>query len=174
MDPTITLEWSADSDGVHAFDAIAPEEVERVIYSVDGREVGQAPRSADGHFEVTVAGCFDGALREVTARALDMEGNPIGEAVGYLEALEEDAIYVRPMGPATWEIGFDRPGEEIAAIEVIVDDFPLTDMVTDMERSPRSAVAYHFARLGLRGVVVRAYDDAGTLLDERRFEVELR
>ncbi|NIS33710.1 MAG: hypothetical protein GWO04_28795, partial [Actinobacteria bacterium] len=158
MDPTITLEWSAFDDGVHLFDAIVPEEVERVIYEVDGREIGQASRNDAGHFEVTVQGCFDGALREVTARALDMEGNLIGEAVGWLEALAEDAIYVRPMGPATWEIGFDRSRDEIAAIEVLVDDFPLTDMVTEMERSPRSAVVYRFARLGLRDVVVRAYD----------------
>ncbi len=173
-DPTITLEWSADLDGVHVFDAIVPDEVTRVVYLVDGLEVGSAGRSTDDRFEVSVAGCFDGMLRQVTARALDMEGNLVVEGIGWLEAKEEDAIYVRPIGPDTWEIGFDRASSEVAAIEVIVDDSMLTDSVTGMERSPRGAVAHQYSRLGLRSVSVRSYDAAGTLLDERRFDIELR
>jgi hypothetical protein len=104
-----------------------------------------------------------------------MEGNPIAEVVGWLEARPEDAIFVRPMGPSTWEIGFDRPSEDIAAVEVVVDDeITLTDAVSGMERSPRGAVLYAFSRLGERALSVSAYTAEGDLYDERRFAVTLR
>ncbi|MBW2460548.1 MAG: M15 family metallopeptidase [Deltaproteobacteria bacterium] len=171
---TLGLEWSADRDGVYTFTTLATDDVERVLYRIDGVAVGTATKADGVDFAVTIAGCFDDSIHEITGEAVDIEGNLIGDLVGWFEARESNALAVRPLGPGIWEFGLDRPSADTGAILILVDGFPVTDLVSDTSRATRLAVLSRVDPLGAREITLRRYDGADTLIDTKSFTITFR
>jgi hypothetical protein len=169
-EPGFAVRWELGLEG-YTLRAEPPMDAERVAYRIDGREVGEASR-AEG-FARLVGGCSDGAGHRVDAVAYDAAGTELAARTAYIEASAGDAMYVQPRSGDTFEIGLERPGEAVVAIEVDVDGFALADEVSGATRSARRAVTRTFMTLGVRRVVLRAYGDAAAPLFVREADVAL-
>jgi hypothetical protein len=166
----LTLDWSL-AGSTYTFVARANADVTSIAFSVDGRSIGSASRAADGTYTLEAGTCADGLQHVIELVATGGEGET---TVALLEAEAESAIFVRPRGPSTFEIGLERPAADIAAIEVVVDGTTLIDATSMMARSPRNAVLYTFSTLGARTFELRAFDAGGTMLEARTFDFTLR
>jgi hypothetical protein len=158
-------------DAGYTLRSAPPMGTERVAYRVDGRDVGEASR-ADG-FARLVGGCSDGMGHRIDAIARDGSGTELAARTAYVEASAGDAMYVQPRTGDTFEIGLERPGASIVAVEVDVDGVTLLDEVSGETRSTRRAVTRTFTTLGTRRVTLRAYGDAGSVVFTREADVEL-
>jgi hypothetical protein len=123
---------------------------------------------------MTAGRCSDGEDHLVEAIARDASGAELVRAVGMLEASGGTAVAIRPRAPSTYEVALERAAPEVAAIEVVVDGFLLTDAVSGTTRATRLAVQHTYSTLGLRSFVVRSLDAAGAPIDERTHTFELR
>ncbi|GAB4216278.1 MAG: hypothetical protein OHK0013_42600 [Sandaracinaceae bacterium] len=170
VDDAFAVRWDVDAEG-YLLRAEPPMGTERVAFAIDGREVGQASR-ADG-FALRVGGCADDRGHTLIATARDADGVPLASRSAYVEGRASDALFVQPREGATFEIGIERPDPSIVAIEVDVDGFALTDEVSGEVRSSRRAITRTFTTLGERNVVLRAYDDAGSVRVMREARVPL-
>jgi hypothetical protein len=175
VDETFAVRWTLDSGsgGAEGYTLRAepPMGTERVAYRVDGRDVGEASR-ADG-FARLVGGCSDGMGHRIDAIAHDGAGTELAARTAYVEASAGDAMYVQPRTGDTFEIGLERPGASIVAIEVDVDGIALVDEVSGETRSARRAITRTFTTLGTRRVTLRAYGDAGAVVLTREADVVL-
>jgi hypothetical protein len=163
----LTLDWSLDA-GRYELVASADDDVAEVAFTADGRALGAAGRSPLGTYVLDAGACLDGALH-----VLEIAGGP-DRAVALLEAEAENAIYVRPRGGTTYEVGLERPAADVAAIEVSADGFAITDAETGEVRASRRAVLHTYSATGLRRFELRAYAADGALLETRTFEFTLR
>lgn len=168
----LSLAWSL-ADNVYTLSATADPDVERVAFTVDGRAIGSAARSAAGTYALRAGTCADG-LPHVIALVASNAGGETDRAVARLEAEAENAIFVQPRASSTFEVGLERPAADVAAIEVSVDGILLTDATTGTARSTRRAVLYTFSTLGMRSFEVRSFGADGALLETRSFTFELR
>jgi hypothetical protein len=163
----LTLDWSLAA-GRYELVAGADADVPEVAFTADGRALGRAGRGPMGTYVLDAGACLDGALH-----VLEVAGGP-DAAVALLEAEAENAVYVRPRGGTTYEVGLERPAADVAAIEVSADGFPLTDAETGEVRSSRRAVLHTYSATGLRRFELRAYGASGALLETRTFDFTLR
>ena len=175
VDESFAVRWTLDSGsgGAEGYTLRAepPMGTERVAYRVDGRDVGEASR-ADG-FARLVGGCSDGLGHRIDAIARDGAGTELAARTAYVEASAGDAMYVQPRTGDTFEIGLERPGASILAVEVDVDGVALVDEVSGETRSARRAITRTFTTLGTRHVTLRAYGDAGVVVFTREADVAL-
>jgi len=170
VDATFALRWDVDAEG-YLLRAEPPMGTERVAFRIDGRDIGEATR-ADS-FTLRVGGCADGMGHPIDAVARDGAGVELGARSAYVEARAADALFVQPRTGSTFEIGLERPGASIVAVEVDVDGIPLTDEVSGAVRSTRRAVTRTFTMLGSRRVTLRGYDDGGAVVVTREATVTL-
>lgn len=168
-DPLV-LDWSL-AGSTYTLVARANADVTSIAFSVDGRGIGSASRAADGTYTLEAGTCADGMQHLIELVATGGEGETV---VALLEAEAESAVFVRPRGASTFEIGLERPAADVAAIEVVVDGTTLTDATSMMTRSPRNAVLYTFSTLGARSFELRAFDGAGSMIEARTFDFTLR
>jgi hypothetical protein len=170
LDDAFAVRWELDANG-YLLRAEPPMGTERVAFTIDGRDVGEASR-ADG-FTLRVGGCADGMGHVLRVTARDADGVPLASRSAHVEARAVDALFVQPREGATFELGLERPDPAIVAIEIDVDGLALTDEVSGQVRASRRAITRTFSMLGERTVALRGYDDAGAVRVTREARVTL-
>ena len=90
-----------------------------------------------------------------------------------MDVTEGPAVFIRQLGEAHYEIGLAGAPAAVAAIEVVVDGFPLRDEETGLERSPRLAISSHFHQLGLRRFELSTFGHDGAWRGTLRREMDL-
>ena len=163
-----SVDWSIDAMG-YVLSAMPPMTAERVVYEIDGREMGEGTRAMG--FTLPVGACMDESGHSIRATAYDAMNVEVASRSAYLEARASDAIAVRPRQGNEFEIALERPSPNVAAIEVDADTFALTDSVSGAARSTRRAIRYAFSTLGTRNLRVRFYDAGGGLISMRDVSV---
>ena len=165
-----SVDWTINATG-YVLSAMPPMTAERVVYAIDGRELGEGTRASG--FTLPVGACMDGNGHAISATAFDAMSVEVASRSAYLEARASDAIAVRPRQGNEFEVSLERPSANVAAIEVDADTFPLTDSVSGDVRTTRLALRYAFTRLGTRNLRVRLYDADGGLVAMRDVSVTL-
>ncbi len=177
----IEVYWSRGPDGTYALRAIAPSRVARVRYEVDGHVVAtDVPRDdpatteIERNFPASTAFSTERQSRTLVVLGEDAEGLPIARGIGLIETVPGTAVYVRQMGEGLYEIGLERAPDEVETLRVEADGWPLLDVVSGSERSPRLAVRSLFNLLGPRTFVLSGHDSNGTPIvrSERSFTLE--
>lgn len=163
-----SVDWEIDAMG-YVLSSMPPMTAERVVYTIDGREMGEGTRATG--FTLPVGACMDARGHVIDATAYNAMDVEVASRSAYLEARESDAISVRPREGNVFEIALERPSASVAAIEVDADTFALTDSVSGSVRSTRRAVRYAFSTLGTRNLRVRLYDTGGGLVAMRDVSV---
>ncbi len=154
--------WQRERDGSYALRALAPQQVNRVEYYVDGYPVGEATRGAENNFPTSYRFTSNGSERRFEARGFDGSGELVARGVGLMDVTDGAAIYIRQMGKRLYEIGMEGAPEAIAAIEVDADQWTLTDSVTGQARSTRKAVRSTFTMLGERTFKITTFNADGS------------
>jgi len=165
-----SVDWTLDAMG-YVLSAMPPMTAERVVYAIDGREMGEGTRAMG--FTLPVGACMDEAGHAIRATAYDAMNVEVASRSAYLEARASNAIAVRPRQGNEFEIALERPSSNVAAIEVDADTFVLRDSVSGDVRTTRRALRYAFSTLGTRNLRVRLYDADGGLVAMREVSVTL-
>jgi hypothetical protein len=145
----MALRWERGDDGAYAIGSIAPDGVARVEYAVDGYLIGEAERG-EGDFPAWYTFNNEGEGRVFEATGFDARGAAVARGVGLIDVTPGTAVYVRPLGEKLYEIGLERAPGEVAAVQVDVDGFVLTDDVEGGTQSARLAVRQHLEATGPR------------------------
>ena len=170
----IEVDWVRRDDGRYDFRALAPSAVTRVVYRVDGYEIGRASRAAAIDFAITYAFRYATDERVLEVEGLDAAGASVGLGVGLIDVTDGTAVYIKEMGESLYEIGLERAPAGVAAIEVRADTWLLADAVSGESWSTRGAVRYRFRDLGERAFEIRTYNGDGTLRGTLRRTFVLR
>lgn len=173
-DVAVEVYWSRDADGTYQLRALAPAEVVRVEYRVDGFVIGGATRADGSNFPDTYRFSTETSEREFEVTGYDAAGDEIGLGVGLLDVTAGTGVYIKQMGRRLYEIGLERPPAGVAAIEVRADGWLLTDSESDATRSTRRAVRSTFSQLGERSFELRTFNADGTLRGTLRRTFTLR
>jgi hypothetical protein len=174
MIPSFAVQWQRREDGSYRFTSDAPSAVRRVEYRVDDFVIGSPERSAANDFAASYSFSVESNARRLVARGLDSAGNEVARSVGLLDVTEGTAVFIRPLGNRTYEIGLERAPSAVGAIEVRVDGFLLTDAVSNSSRSTRLAVRSAFTTLGERNFVIDTLNANGTYRGTLRRTLTLR
>ncbi|MFO0624412.1 MAG: C39 family peptidase [Polyangiales bacterium] len=171
---SLAVEWTRGIDGTYQFRAQAPAAVTRVEYRVDGWSIGTAARAASPSLAISYA--FQRAVDERTLEVLgfDAQGAVAAFGVGLLDVTPDYGIFVRPTGPAQYEVGIERAPAGVAGLEVRADGFLLRDEVSGVTRSPRAAVRHTFSQLGPRDFELRTFNADGSARGVLRRRFTLR
>jgi hypothetical protein len=172
--PSFAVSWERRDDGSYAFRATPPANVRRVEFRVDDLTIVTAERGADGTAQGTYTFRFEGPSRSLVARGLDASGSEVARSVGMMDVTEGTAVFVRPLGDRTYEIGLDRPEAAIGAIEVKADGFALRDVVSGATRSERMVVRYRFNEVGQRNLAIDTLNAGGSYRGTLRRTITLR
>jgi len=173
---TVAIEvyWQREADGTYQLRALAPAQITRVEYVVDGNVVGPAPRADGSNFPDSFRFTTTGPGRAFGVRGFDAGNHAIGLGVGWIDVTDATAVYIRQMGARLYEIGLERPPAGLASIEVRADGILLTDSVSGTTRSTRAAVRYSFNTLGPRQLEIATYNADGSLRGRITRSVTLR
>lgn len=173
--PAIEVYWARQADGRYELRAIAPENVERVVYVVDGFLIGEATRLEGDNFPTSYVFSVERSERRFEVRGYDADNRQVGLGVGLFDVTAGTGVYVKQMGPNLYEVGLERAPEGVASIEVVVDDrFTLTDQVTRSTRSTRNAVRSRIESLGERRFAITTFDASGAVRGTVRRTFTLR
>ncbi len=167
------VDWALDR-GEYVFTASASLDTDAVEYVADGRVLGTIHRATSAAFSLRAGICDDRMDHAISARALDASGAELDHGVGLLQARPDVSVYVKPVDTATFEVGLERAGPDLTAIEVDADGTPVTDATSSTAHSSRLAVRHTYSALGARTFVVRIYGAGGALADTRTVAVTLR
>ena len=165
----LEIYWARRPDGKYDLRALGPAEVVKVRYLVDDYQLAEAPRDDPKTAEVEdnfpAQYTFKNAIEERHFEVLgyDKSGLQIARGVGLIDSIPGTAVYIRQMGDHLYEIGLEREPDEVAAIEVRVDGYLLTDSETGAQRSARNAVRYKFNTLGERSFDLSTFNADGSL-----------
>jgi hypothetical protein len=160
----IEVFWARTADGSYDLRAIAPASIRRVEYAVDGFVIGRATRADGENFPASYRFSQPGEARRFEVKGYDAAGNAVGSGVGQIDVTAsagQQAVFIRQMGAALYEIGFDVAPAGVTAIEVRADDFLLTDSVSRATRSTRLSVRSTFTRLGERTFQITTFGADG-------------
>jgi GH25 family lysozyme M1 (1,4-beta-N-acetylmuramidase) len=174
--PAVAIEvyWQREADGTYQLRALAPAEITRVEYFVDGYAIGGATRAAGSNFPDSYRFSSSGTGRAFEVKGYDAGNQAIGLGVGSIDVTDGTAVYVKQMGAKLYEIGLERAPIGLAAIEVRVDGFLLTDGVSATTRATRNAVRSTFTTLGARQFEIRTFNADGTVRGNLYRTVTLR
>ena len=172
--PSFAVRWERRDDGAYWFTSTAPATVRRIEYRVDDVAIASADRGPGNDFVASYRFRFEGNARPVVARGLDASGNEVARSVGMLDVVEGTALFIRPLGDRTYEIGVERASSAVGAIEVRGDGFLLTDAVSGATRSTRLAVRSAFNTLGERNFVIDSLNTNGTYRGTLRRTLTIR
>lgn len=160
----IEVYWARQADGSYALRALAPSEVTRVRYVVDGYLVGEATRATADNFPASYVFEVERNERTLEVQGFDASGAQVGLGVGLLDVTSGTGVYVKQMGEGLYEVGLERAPEGVAAVSVTVDErYELTDQVSREVRSSRLAVRARFTTLGERRFAITTYDARGAV-----------
>ncbi len=173
--PAIEVYWARQADGRYELRALAPENVERVVYVVDGFLIGEATRLEGDNFPTSYVFSVERSERRFEVRGYDADNRQVGLGVGLFDVTADTGVYVKQMGSNLYEVGLERAPEGVASIEVVVDDrFALTDQLTRATRSTRNAVRSRFETLGERRFAITTFDASGAVRGTVRRTFTLR
>jgi len=158
--PGLFATWTRLSSGLYSFDIRAPESVTKVEVLVGGYQIGSATRVGEG-FTVDYRFMYERESRSFEVRGLNSAGTLVARGSGSIDSVAGVAVFVRPFGDQTWEIGLERAPSGVASLEASVDGFALTDGVSGTTRSPRLAVRTVINRMGERTFRVATYGRDG-------------
>lgn len=159
----IEVYWARHDDGAYDLRALAPAAVTRVVYQVDGNVVGSAKRTDGDNFPATYRFSSEGQGRAFEVRGFDVSDREIGLGVGAIDVTAGTAVAIKQLGDRLYEVSLERAPAEVAAIEVRLDGWLLTDAVGGETRSRRRAVRSSLTQLGTRTVTIRTYAANGTV-----------
>lgn len=159
----IEVYWARAADGSYALRALAPAEVERVEYWVDGYPVRSATRANGANFPTSYTFTVDKLERSFEVRGFDGGGAQIGLGVGLLDVTAGTAVYIRQMGAGLYELGLERAPAGVATLDVRSDGYLMTDSVSGDTQPTRLAVRSKFLQLGPRTFVFTTYDANGAV-----------
>jgi GH25 family lysozyme M1 (1,4-beta-N-acetylmuramidase) len=172
--PSFPVRWERASDGAYAFSATAPEGVRRVEFRVDDVVIATAERGVDGVARGTYRFRFPGPARPLLVRGFDASGAEVARALGMLDVVDDNALFVRPVGDQTYELGYERAGSGLSSIEASADGTALRDAVTGATRVTRGVLRYRFNTVGLRRLTVTRVSASGATLGVDRRDLVLR
>ena len=159
----IEVYWARQADGSYALRALAPAAIERVVYRVDGYDIGEATRADGENFPTSYTFSSETNERLFEVLGYDADGEQVGLGVGLIDVTEGTAVYIKQMGEDLYEIGLERAPEGVAFVEVQVDGrWTLPDIVSGETRSPRGAVRYRFGTLGERDFALTTFNADGS------------
>lgn len=171
--PRMPVFWERLGDGSWKLQATPPASAAEVVYFVDGFRLGSGTdRAVD--FDARHRFEREGVARQLVAVALDAGGTPVAWAMGVLDVTAEVGVYVRQTGEREFEIGVERAPWAVRAIEVIVDDFTLTDLNSGQTRAPAQFLRYRFQSLGERSFVLNTFNADGSYRGTLRRTITLR
>jgi GH25 family lysozyme M1 (1,4-beta-N-acetylmuramidase) len=157
----IEVYWAREASGTYQLRALAPAEITRVEYLVDGYAIGGATRADGDNFPDSYAFSLDKNARLFEVRGFDAAGKQVGLGVGSIDVTAGTAVAIRQLGAALYEVSLERAPAGVAAIEVRADGTLLTDATSGATRSPRLAVRSSFLQLGQRTFTITTYDATG-------------
>lgn len=167
--PTVAamgVTWERSTSGSYTFSASSvPDAATQVVFDIDGFRIGTATRNATGSFAVDYRFRYEYEQRGVNVTARNASGQIVGQATGMIDSIAGMAFYIRQVGSAQYEIGLERPSSNVAAIEVRVDGFEVTDSVTGELRSTRRASLGTFTRFGTRVWEVKLFSTSGSVIN---------
>lgn len=140
----MAVDWARRSDGTYDFRAEAPGSISRVVYAIDGYVIGRANRAEGDDFHIHYDFNFHTDERLVEVTGYDAADRPVGLGLGLIDVTGDVAVFIRQRGPGLYEIGLERPSDEVAAIEVRADGALLRDEVSGSSWSTRHAVRARF------------------------------
>lgn len=154
--------WSRAADGLYTFTTRAPSSVTEIEILVEDYRIGGAS-VIDGVARFTYRFNYGRENRAFEVRGEDADGRLVARGVGAIDSTSTAAVFVRPAGDQTWEIGLERASTAVAAISVTADGFALTDRVSGVERSARLAVQDTLTRMGERALAITTYGADGSV-----------
>lgn len=160
--PVVSVRWENDAAGRFVFTVDAPAEVAAIELRVDGNSLATAERDDDGFETIDYGFTVRREGRVLEALGYDANGELVALSTGAIDTTTGAGVFVRPVGPRTWEIGMERTSSAVAAIEASADGYPLTDAITGEAKSDRLAIQATFSRLGVRELTVRALEADGS------------
>jgi len=169
----LDVRWERLADDSYRFTTSAPSSVAEVGYFIDGFAIGVVPRGTASTYERRYVFGRDGVARSFEVRAFNAAGAQVGRATGAIDVSNDTAVFVRPSGGRTWEIGLERAPSAVVAIEVRADGYLLSDGISGRPRSTRLAVQSTFSTLGERDLEIRTYGTDGALRGTLRRTVTL-
>lgn len=172
MVASLDASWSRASDGFYTFTTRVPAGVARVEILVEDYRIGGASVSG-GVASFTYRFNVAREQRAIEVRGLDASGALVARGVGAIDSIAGTAIFVRPAGEQTWEIGMERAPSGVAAIEVSADGWALTDSESGAARSARLAVRDRLTMLGERVFEVTTFGSDGVARGTLRRQVRL-
>jgi GH25 family lysozyme M1 (1,4-beta-N-acetylmuramidase) len=160
-DAPIAVDWARQPDGAWAFTAVAPPDVTRVKWFVDGYELGAVTGS--GTFSLRYRFTSATAERHLTVTGFDAAGHAVARGVGLFDAVAGTGVFVRQVGQATYDVGLERAPAAVAAIELSADGWPVTDDVTGDVHTARRAARHTYSELGERAFELDTFGADGRL-----------
>ncbi|MGE0324103.1 MAG: glycoside hydrolase family 25 protein [Polyangiaceae bacterium] len=163
--PQLAIEvyWARQADGSYALRALAPAEITRVEYVVDGYPIGAATRADGSNFPTSYQFSLEKNERLFEVKGYDSSGQQKGHGIGLMDVTAGVGVYIKQMGAALYEIGLERAPSGVASIEVRADGYLLKDSVSGAARSSRLAVRSKFTLLGKRNFELSTYNADGSL-----------
>lgn len=173
--------WSRQSDGRYQLRALAPTEVTRVTYRVDGIEIAaRVPRddpntsAVENNFPASYRFNHQGAERKFEVVGLDNTGKQIALGVGLLDVTSGAGVFIRQLGAGYYDIGLERAPDGVAFIQVEADGYLLRDGVSGSTRPSRLVVRTHFSQVGARSFALSTFNSDGSLRGTLRRTFTLR
>lgn len=170
-DAPLAATWERLADGSYDFFASATAEIDRVVYYVDDIPITEAQRADGDDFRAHRVFNSEGPDRPFEVRGYDSHGSWIAMGNGRLDVSDREGVYLRQTDAGEYEVGLERAGSDVAAIEVSVGGTPLSDLDTGSQHSTRLAVRGSLEALGPTTVEVRLFDASG--VDVRGYDRDL-
>jgi lysozyme len=161
--PAFAIDWQRGSDGNYTFTAAPSTKVSRVVYTVDGFEIGRVERTASATFTRTTGFTTVATGRIFRADGYDATGKVVEIGNGVIDTTAAPAVFVKQKGGKTYEIGLENVPAGVASIEVRADDWLLPDAASSgATRSTRKAVLYTFNSIGTRKIAISTFNADGS------------
>ena len=159
----IEVYWKRQASGSYELRALAPQSIARVEYRVDGFVIGGATRAEGDNFPDAYTFTNGGTGRKLEVIGFGSDDSPVGRGIGSIDVTSSAAFFIRQMGGALYEVGIEQAPSAVAAVELRVDGFPVTDSVSGQFRTPRLAVRYKYTKLGQRRFALSTFNADGTI-----------
>jgi hypothetical protein len=171
----IGFDWFRNTGGDYDFTAAAPNDVVRVEYLIDGFNIGNATRTANGDdFYVSYTFNFAVSARKVLINGYDNNNNIVAQGVGLIDSIPGTAAFIWHRDDRTYTVGVERVPTGVTAVEVRVDGTLLTDSVSGETRSTRLAVRHTYSTLGARHFQIKMFKANGTVVGTFERDITLQ
>jgi len=170
----IEVYWKRQTNDNYDLRALAPTSIVRVEYFVDGFPIGSATRLDGDNFPDAYGFSQGGNGRLFEVRGFDAGSTQTGRGVGSIDVTAGSAFFIRQLGAGLYEVGLENAPNAVAAVELSVDGFAITDSVSGAKHSTRLAVRNKYNQLGKRSFALSTFNANGSLRGTVTRTFELR